>query len=82
MSSQKAESEKCVFDLCRLIHCDFTHKGCADLASALTSDPSHLIELDLYGNKIGDLGVKLLSAGLENPHCKLERLWYSEIISL
>ncbi|XP_043112680.1 LOW QUALITY PROTEIN: NACHT, LRR and PYD domains-containing protein 3-like [Puntigrus tetrazona] len=52
-----------------------TDEGCAALASALRSNPSHLRELDLTGNKLGDSGVLLLSAGLKVPHCKLETLW-------
>ncbi|XP_058600508.1 NACHT, LRR and PYD domains-containing protein 12-like isoform X2 [Onychostoma macrolepis] len=54
--------------------CGVTDEGCAALASALSSNPSHLRELNLSGNKLGDSGVMLLSSGLENPHCKLEIL--------
>ncbi|XP_077086520.1 NLR family CARD domain-containing protein 3-like isoform X2 [Siphateles boraxobius] len=50
--------------------------GCAALASALRSNPSHLRKLNLSYNKLGDSGVKLFSAVLENPHCKLEKLWF------
>ncbi|XP_076003668.1 uncharacterized protein LOC142996588 isoform X5 [Genypterus blacodes] len=45
--------------------CMITQEGCASLASALSSNPSHLRELDLSYNHPGDAGEKLLSAGLE-----------------
>uniref|UniRef100_A0A3B3S8M5 Uncharacterized protein n=1 Tax=Paramormyrops kingsleyae TaxID=1676925 RepID=A0A3B3S8M5_9TELE len=54
--------------------CRVTEKGCSSLASALRSNPSHLIELDLSNNHAGDSGVKLLSAVLEDSSCKLEKL--------
>ncbi|KAG1924686.1 NACHT, LRR and PYD domains-containing protein 12-like [Pimephales promelas] len=61
----------------RLRECGVTGEGCVALASALRSNPSHLRELDLSDNKLGDSGVKLLSDGLKDPHCILERLWLS-----
>uniref|UniRef100_A0A3B3R0Z0 B30.2/SPRY domain-containing protein n=1 Tax=Paramormyrops kingsleyae TaxID=1676925 RepID=A0A3B3R0Z0_9TELE len=60
--------------LCRLSGCRVTEEGCSSLASALRSNPSHLRELDLSYNHPGDSGVKLLSAVLEDPSCKLEKL--------
>ncbi|XP_042596132.1 NLR family CARD domain-containing protein 3-like isoform X2 [Cyprinus carpio] len=54
--------------------CNITAKGCAALASVLKSNPSNLRELDLSGNKLLDLGIKHLSDGLKDPHCKLEKL--------
>nr|XP_046197410.1 NACHT, LRR and PYD domains-containing protein 3-like isoform X3 [Oncorhynchus gorbuscha] len=54
--------------------CGVTEEGCASLVSALRSNPSHLRELDLSYNHPGDSGVRLLSAGLEDPHCRLEKL--------
>jgi len=57
----------------RLRCCKITDEGCAALTSALRSN-SHLRELDLSENKIGDKGVKLLSDGLKDPHCELEKL--------
>ncbi len=65
--------------LCRLCQCGITPKGCVVLASALRSNPEHLRHLDLSQNKIGDSGVTALSAGLENPHCKLEKLGYNDL---
>ncbi|KAL1276705.1 hypothetical protein QQF64_036328 [Cirrhinus molitorella] len=41
---------------------------------ALTSNPSHLRELDLSYNHPGDSGVKLLSEKLSNPNCSLDKL--------
>ncbi|XP_026128575.1 protein NLRC3-like isoform X3 [Carassius auratus] len=58
-----------------LRYCDVTDEGCSALASALRSNPSHLRELDLSWNTIRDLGVKHLCAVLEDPRCKLEKLW-------
>ncbi|XP_026128663.1 ribonuclease inhibitor-like isoform X2 [Carassius auratus] len=57
------------------MRCDVTDEGCSALASALRSNPSHLRELSLSVNKIRDLGVKRLCAVLEDPRCKLEKLW-------
>ncbi|XP_072235810.1 NLR family CARD domain-containing protein 3-like [Leuresthes tenuis] len=54
--------------------CLITEEGCASLISALTSNPSHLRELDLSYNHPGDSEVKQLSAGLEDPQWKLETL--------
>ncbi|XDV53671.1 hypothetical protein PO909_022109 [Leuciscus waleckii] len=54
--------------------CGVTDEGCAALASALRSNPSHLRELSLYGNNLGDSGVKLLEDLRDDPHYKLETL--------
>ncbi|KAJ8254066.1 hypothetical protein COCON_G00206780, partial [Conger conger] len=53
---------------------DLTESSCDALASALSSSPSYLRELDLSLNELQDSGVKLICAGLEHPHCKLEKL--------
>ncbi|KAL0159261.1 hypothetical protein M9458_042986, partial [Cirrhinus mrigala] len=57
-----------------LCNCNIGEEGCAALISTLRSNPSHLRELDLSNNKPGDSGVKLLSALLEDPQFKLEKL--------
>ncbi|KAL0160961.1 hypothetical protein M9458_044686, partial [Cirrhinus mrigala] len=49
-------------------------KQCLILTSTLKSNPSHLRELDLSRNELGDFGVKNLSNLLMNPQCKLEKL--------
>uniref|UniRef100_A0A3Q2CM69 SPRY-associated domain-containing protein n=1 Tax=Cyprinodon variegatus TaxID=28743 RepID=A0A3Q2CM69_CYPVA len=65
--------ELCV---CSLSGCMISDEGCASLASALSSNPSHLKALDLSYNHPGDRGVKLLSAGIEDPHWRLEIFRY------
>ncbi|XP_032872603.1 NACHT, LRR and PYD domains-containing protein 3-like [Amblyraja radiata] len=50
-----------------------TDSGAMDLASALSTNPS-LTELYLSENKLGDSGVKLMSAALRNPDCKIQIL--------
>ncbi|KAM8857710.1 uncharacterized protein ACB058_009271 isoform 21-T24 [Synchiropus picturatus] len=54
--------------------CRISERDCASLASALTSNPSHLRELDLSFNHPGGPGLELLSAGLESPDWRLETL--------
>ncbi|KAJ7990041.1 hypothetical protein DPEC_G00310740, partial [Dallia pectoralis] len=64
----------CRMETLRLSGCLVTDEGCASLVSALKTNPSHLKELDLSYNHLGDSGVRLLSAGLEDPHWRLEKL--------
>ncbi|XP_054879720.1 stonustoxin subunit alpha-like, partial [Poeciliopsis prolifica] len=68
------ESPNCNLETLSLSGCLISEEGCASLASALTFNPSHLKELDLSYNHPGDSGVKLLSAGLEDPNWRLETL--------
>uniref|UniRef100_A0AAQ4Q690 SPRY-associated domain-containing protein n=1 Tax=Gasterosteus aculeatus aculeatus TaxID=481459 RepID=A0AAQ4Q690_GASAC len=72
------KSPHCKLETLSLLGCLITEEGCASLASALSSNPSHLRELDLSYNHPGDSGVKLLSAGLDDPHWRLETLRYEE----
>ena len=58
----------------RLNDSNITEEGCTALTSALISNPSHLKELHLSGNKLGYSGVKHISALLEDPNYKLEKL--------
>ncbi|XP_062421550.1 protein NLRC3-like [Pungitius pungitius] len=68
------KSPRCDLETLRLSGCLITEEGFASLASALSSNPSHLRELDLSYNHPGDSGVKVLSAGLEDPHWTPETL--------
>lgn len=62
--------------VCRLSGCLVTEEGCASLASALSCNPSHLRQLNLSYNHPGESGVRLLSAGEEDPQWRLDALRY------
>uniref|UniRef100_W5LWD8 NACHT domain-containing protein n=1 Tax=Lepisosteus oculatus TaxID=7918 RepID=W5LWD8_LEPOC len=64
----------CPIYFCRMSWCKLTERCCENLASALQSQCSSLRELDLSYNNLGDSGVKLLSAALKDPNCKLTTL--------
>ncbi|XP_062418522.1 NACHT, LRR and PYD domains-containing protein 3-like isoform X5 [Pungitius pungitius] len=68
------KSPHCDLETLRLSGCLITEEGFASVASALSSNPSHLRELDLSYNHPGDSGAKLLSAELDDPHWRLETL--------
>ncbi|KAG1948248.1 NACHT, LRR and PYD domains-containing protein 12-like [Pimephales promelas] len=70
------QNPRCKLEKLWLDDCDLTEEGCAALATALRSNPSHLRKLNLSKSKLGD-SVKLLSPLLEDPSCKLETLWLS-----
>ncbi|KAL4009739.1 hypothetical protein ACER0C_003591 [Sarotherodon galilaeus] len=72
--SAGVESPHCKLETLRLSGCLITEEGCTSLASALSSNPSHLRELDLSYNHPGDSGMKLLSAGLKDPQSRLDTL--------
>ncbi|KAL4009269.1 hypothetical protein ACER0C_003121 [Sarotherodon galilaeus] len=68
------KSSYCKLETLSLSGCLTTEDGCISLASALSSNPSHLRELDLSYNHPGNSGMKLLSAGLKDPHWRLDTL--------
>ncbi|KAG5836605.1 hypothetical protein ANANG_G00230110 [Anguilla anguilla] len=70
----------CVWSLHRLGWCSLTEGCCDVLASVLRSPHSELRDLELRDNELQDSGVTALSAGLEDPHCKLQRLGLSGCI--
>ncbi|XP_059817733.1 ribonuclease inhibitor-like isoform X2 [Hypanus sabinus] len=59
-------------NLC-LVSVGLTAAGVGHLASALSTNRP-LMELDLGDNELGDSGVKLLSAALRKPECKIQKL--------
>ncbi|XP_053505822.1 NLR family CARD domain-containing protein 3-like isoform X2 [Ictalurus furcatus] len=68
------ENPHCKLETLWLLDCGVSDEGCAALTSALRSNPSHLRELNLSYNKIGDSGVKTLSALKDDKHYKLQTL--------
>ncbi|XP_030649741.1 NACHT, LRR and PYD domains-containing protein 12-like [Chanos chanos] len=77
------EDPYCKLQKLRLLKSPVAEEACAALTSALGKNPLLLTELDLSENKPVSLGVKQLSALLEDPHCRLQKLrclLYSSII--
>ncbi|XP_028428495.1 NLR family CARD domain-containing protein 3-like [Perca flavescens] len=68
------KSPHCTLETLSLSGCLISEEGCSSLVSALSSNPSHLRELDLSYDHPGDLGVKLLSAGRKDPVWRLDTL--------
>ncbi|XP_077065430.1 NACHT, LRR and PYD domains-containing protein 3-like isoform X6 [Siphateles boraxobius] len=68
------KSPNCQLETLRLSGCMVTEEGCGFVSLALSSNPSHLIELDLSYNHPGDSGIKLLSKKREDPNCTLDKL--------
>ncbi|MGH0135431.1 UNVERIFIED_CONTAM: hypothetical protein FKN15_008040 [Acipenser sinensis] len=72
--SAALKDPNCKLEKLGLSDCYLTGDCCEDLASALCTNQSTLRELELERNNLGDSGVKLLSAALKDPNCKLEKL--------
>ncbi|XP_067220805.1 NACHT, LRR and PYD domains-containing protein 3-like isoform X2 [Chanodichthys erythropterus] len=66
----------CKLEKLWLRDCGVTDKGCAALASALRSNPSHLRHLNLSENNLGSSEVQLLFDLKDDPHFKLQELYY------
>ncbi|XP_072893221.1 NACHT, LRR and PYD domains-containing protein 3-like [Hemitrygon akajei] len=76
--SAALRNPECKIQRLWLARVGLTDSGAEDLASALSTNTS-LTDLDLSGNKLGDSGVKLVSAALRNPECKIQRLWLNNV---
>ncbi|XP_065111151.1 NACHT, LRR and PYD domains-containing protein 3 [Paramisgurnus dabryanus] len=68
------KSSHCQLNILRLSGCMVTDEGCCYLASALSSNPSHLRELDLSYNHPGPSGVQMLTDKLNDPNYTLHKL--------
>ncbi|XP_029780450.1 NACHT, LRR and PYD domains-containing protein 12 isoform X2 [Suricata suricatta] len=58
----------------RLRKCQLEASACQEIASVLSTS-RHLVELDLAGNPLEDLGLRFLCQGLKHPGCRLRVLW-------
>ncbi|KAF4118078.1 NLR family CARD domain-containing protein 3-like [Onychostoma macrolepis] len=72
--SDGLKRQNCQLEILRLSGCMVTEEGCGYLSSALSSNPSHLRELDLSYNHPGPSGVQLLKHRLKDPNYKLQIL--------
>ncbi|XP_076832904.1 NACHT, LRR and PYD domains-containing protein 3-like [Brachyhypopomus gauderio] len=72
--SDLLKEPNCKLEKLSLSYCDVSEEGCATLASALVLNPSYLKELQLIGNKPGDVGRRRLSALQEHKDYRLEKL--------
>ncbi|XP_039907897.1 protein NLRC3-like isoform X3 [Simochromis diagramma] len=68
------ESPNCRLETLRLRSCGLSEISCDYLAAALKSNPSHLRELELWGNNLKDPDVKQLSDLQQSPDYRLETL--------
>ncbi|CAI5677436.1 unnamed protein product [Oreochromis niloticus] len=68
------ESPGCGLETLRLRGCGLSKISCDYLAAALKSNPSHLRELELYGNNLKNPDVKQLSDLQQSPESRLETL--------
>ncbi|XP_072893396.1 NACHT, LRR and PYD domains-containing protein 3-like [Hemitrygon akajei] len=76
--SAALRNPECKIQKLGLMGVGLTDSGAEDLVSALSTNPS-LTELILSYNKLGDSGVKLVSAALRNPECKIQKLWLGKV---
>ncbi|XP_040910514.1 NACHT, LRR and PYD domains-containing protein 12-like isoform X18 [Toxotes jaculatrix] len=68
------QSPACRLEILRLIWCSLSGISCASLALALKSNPSHLRQIDMWGNSLQDSDVKELSDLVKSPDYRLQSL--------
>ncbi|XP_067833828.1 NACHT, LRR and PYD domains-containing protein 3-like [Heptranchias perlo] len=76
--SEALRNPDCKIQKLELCANDLTDSCTEDLVSALSTNRS-LTVLNMSHNKLGDSGVKLLSAALRNPDCKIQELDLTDV---
>ncbi|XP_072891997.1 NACHT, LRR and PYD domains-containing protein 3-like isoform X2 [Hemitrygon akajei] len=71
-------NQECKIQKLEMSDVGLTDSGAEDLVLALSTNRS-LTELNLSYNKLGDSGVKLVSAALRNAECKIQKLWLNNV---
>ncbi|KAM9834945.1 NACHT, LRR and PYD domains-containing protein 3-like isoform 2-T3 [Syngnathus typhle] len=66
---------QCTLRVLKLQNCGIGRRGCVSLAKALWSNPSHLQQLNLLGNHIGEEGKRALKEVQMDSRCSLEIEW-------
>ncbi|XP_073721455.1 NACHT, LRR and PYD domains-containing protein 3 isoform X2 [Misgurnus anguillicaudatus] len=66
------KKRQCQLQILKLSKCSIGEEGYVALCSAVRSNPSHLIELDLSGNDPGESGVKLIYDLIQDQNCALK----------
>nr|XP_061796627.1 NACHT, LRR and PYD domains-containing protein 12-like [Nerophis lumbriciformis] len=70
--SRGLASPNCILESLKLIYCKITDKGCGFLAEPLKLNTSHLKQLYLWGNPIGEEGKRVLSDVEKDPSNRLK----------
>ncbi|KAI7790768.1 hypothetical protein IRJ41_000684 [Triplophysa rosa] len=68
----KLKNPQCHLQILNVSECSIGEEGYKSLSSAVRSNPSHLIDLDLRGNDPGETGVKLIYQLLQDHKCSLK----------
>ncbi|KAM9834904.1 uncharacterized protein ACBT44_014800 isoform 1-T1 [Syngnathus typhle] len=63
---------QCTLQVLGLVRCKIGTRGCVSLAKALRSNPSHLQQLNLGGNRIGEEGKQALEEVQMDSPCSLK----------
>uniref|UniRef100_A0A8C8RR75 NACHT, LRR and PYD domains-containing protein 3 n=1 Tax=Pelusios castaneus TaxID=367368 RepID=A0A8C8RR75_9SAUR len=67
----------CKLQILEVEGCNLSAACCGFLSSALSTSRT-LMQLNLWGTKLGDSGLQLLCEGLRHPNCMLQKINYND----